>query len=150
MSLARHSARFQGWEPNAPELVLVYDSGVSVFRAGDLVESETGMLCTGVKLRLKIKPNYVPELITVAVAEKFEGVDMRMAIGRKINDVDQETAYRDWTDINDVGRWNEDPASLFLPPGVNGAINLSLSVRGDKPPEKGLLYYFLKARLWHN
>ena len=144
----RHSAKFQGWEPDAPTPNLVADSGVSIFKGEDLTEPETGMLCTSVKLRQKLFPNYVPELITVVVAEKFPGVHIEMAIGRKVNSLDQDTAYLDWTAINEVGRWNQDPSSTFLLPGENGAINLSLRVRGDKPPDSGLLYYFIRARLW--
>ncbi len=148
MSPARHSARFQGWESNAPTLEQVTDSGVSVLKAGDLTEPETGMLCTSVKLRQKLYPKYVPELITVIIAERFSGISLEMAIGRKTGLIDDDTAYLNWTEVNDVGRWNQDPASTFVPPGENGAINLSLRIRGDKEPESGLLYFFIRARLW--
>ena len=144
----RHSAKFQGWEPSAPTLESSYDSQVCVLKQTYLANPETGMLCTSVKLRQKLFPNYVPELITVVVAEKFSGVHIEMAIGRKVNSLDQDTAYLDWTAINEVGRWHQDPSSTFLLPGENGAINLSLRVRGDKPPDSGLLYYFIRARLW--
>ena len=116
----------------------------------DLVEPETGMLCTSLKLRQKILPEYVPELITVVLAEKFAGIHAEMAIGRRPAAIDEDTAYLNWTEINDVGRWHQEPSSTFLPPGENGVIHLSLRVRGDTPPNSGLLYYFLKARKWHN
>ncbi len=147
---ARHSAKFQGWEPSAPVLQAVYESQICVLKHTDLVEPETGMLCTSLKLRQKIFPEYVPELITVVLAEKFQGVHTEMAIGRRPSAFDEDTAYLDWIPINDVGRWHQEPSSTFLPPGENGVIHLSLRFRGDKPPESGLLYYFIKARQWHN
>lgn len=146
----RHSAKFEGWAAEPPILQAVYESQVCVVKHTDLVEPETGMLCTSLKLRQKILPEYVPELITVVLAEKFAGIHAEMAIGRRPKAIDEDTAYLNWTKINDVGRWHQEPSSTFLPPGENGVIHLSLRVRGDTPPNSGLLYYFLKARKWHN
>ena len=147
---ARHSPKFQGWEPDAPVLQVVYDSQICVLKHADLADPDTGMLSTDVTLRLKLYPGYVPELITLIVADRFSGVDMQAAIGRKTNSVDGSQAYLPWTEINEVGRWYNTPMSTFLPPSEDGGVYLRLRISGEEPPVSGLLYYFLKARKWHN
>ena len=151
----RRSPKFDGWEPGAPVLEAVYESQVCVLKHTDLAEPETGLLASELMLRIKIFPEYVPELITLVVAEKFTGVDIQAAIGRSsINtdgsSKDYRTAYLDWTEINQTGRWSNTPSSTFLPVGTDRSVQLRLRVSGDSPPSSGLLYYFLKARKWHN
>lgn len=147
---ARHSAKFQGWEPSAPTQESSYDSQICVVKHTDLADPDTGMLSPEVTLRLKLYPEHVPELITLVVAERFSGVEMQAAIGRKATSVEAAQAYLPWLDINETGRWHNTPMSTFLPPSEDGGIYLRLRISGEEPPVSGLLYYFLKARKWHN
>ena len=146
----RHSAKFQGWESDAPIAQAVYESQIRVLKHTALAEPETGLLRSAVYLRLKLYPGYVPELITLIVAERFSGVEMEAAIGRKADVMGSLRAYLPWTDISETGRWHNTPMSTFLPPSEDGGVYLRLRVSGEEPPVSGLLYYFLKARKWQN
>ena len=142
----RHSAsRFEGWEPQAPVSTFFRESGVSTLDAEALVDPMTGMLASSMSLKIKLFPEFLPELITV-VAEDFEGIDMKIAIGRQAGRKDDETIYLDWVDASRVGRWNQKPSATFLEPGENGDVILNIRVVGDEAPSSGKLFYYIKSR----
>ena len=146
MAVLHSASRFEGGEPQAPVSTFFRESGVSTLTAEALVDPSTGMLASSMSLKIKLFPEFVPELITVVVAETFEGIDLKLSIGRQAGRTDDETIYLDWVDGGQVNKWHQKPSATFLEPGGNGDILLNLRIVGDEAPTSGLIYYFIKSR----
>ena len=143
----RHSAnKFEGWEPQVPVPTFIRESKVSVLTSEALSDPDTGMLCSSMSMKIRLHQDFVPEKVNVIIAEPFEGIDLKIAIGRLAGRHGDETFYLDWTDANEVELFHQNPAKTFLEPGGNGDVVLNLRVVGETPPTSGLIYYFIKSR----